>query len=34
VEVERQLRVVLLDDDPRGLLHSLGSNATHDCLDL
>jgi hypothetical protein len=29
VEMQGQLRVVLLDDDTRSLVHSLGSNATH-----
>jgi len=30
VEVQRQLGVVLLDDDPGGLLDGLGSNSAHD----
>ncbi len=29
VEVQRQLGVVLFDDDPGGLLHGLGTDATH-----
>jgi hypothetical protein len=29
VEVECELGVVLLDDDPGGLLHRLRTNATH-----
>ena len=30
VEVQSELRVVLLDDDTSGLLHGFGSDATHD----
>ena len=29
VEIEVQSGVVLLDDDPSGLLHGLGTNARH-----
>ena len=32
VEVESQLRVVLLDDDTSSLLHGLGSDTAHLCL--
>ncbi len=31
LEIERQLRVVSLDDDLRRFLHRLGTDSTHDC---